>query len=220
VSKGKEFRPRRRRGFDDDFEAPRGFVRPESRPRQEGFSPAPQAPTSSAPPVKAVVKWFKPDKGFGFVELADGRGDAFLHVSALQAAGHDAVGPGATLEVQVSQGQKGLQVAAVQAVDLSTQGAAPAPRPGGGGDRGGGSRRPPVDTANAVGVTGRVKWFNAEKGFGFIACDDGQRDVFVHISTLRSSGIETLSEGQEVQLKVMETPKGREALSLQLANAG
>jgi CspA family cold shock protein len=165
------------------------------------------------PGVKAVVKWFKPDKGFGFIELADGRGDAFLHVSALQAAGHDAVGPGATLEVQVGQGQKGLQVTSVISVDSSTAGAAaprtsPPPRQ---------RERGPVDDSNAVGVTGRVKWFNAEKGFGFVACDDGQRDVFVHISTLRSAGLETLSEGQAVQLRVLETPKGREALSLQLA---
>jgi len=159
--------------------------------------------------VKAVVKWFKQEKGFGFVELADGRGDAFLHVSALQGAGHDTVQPGATLEVQVGQGQKGLQVTAVSSVDNSTAGAAkpgPAPRP-----------RGPVDESNAVGVTGRVKWFNPEKGFGFVACDDGQRDVFVHISTIRSAGLETLTEGQAVQLKVLETPKGREALSLQLA---
>ena len=76
--------------------------------------------TSSAPsaaPVDAIVKWFKADKGFGFVELADGAGDAFLHINALQSAGHELVPPGSKLKVVVGQGMKGAQVTRVVEVD-------------------------------------------------------------------------------------------------------
>ena len=52
----------------------------------------------SGPTVDAVVKWFKADKGYGFVELADGQGDAFLHANALHASGHESVPAGAKLQ--------------------------------------------------------------------------------------------------------------------------
>ena len=74
---------------------------------------------SGAPPVDAVVKWFKADKGYGFVELAGGAGDAFLHANALHAAGHDAVPAGAKLRVQVGAGAKGAQVTRVLEVDAA-----------------------------------------------------------------------------------------------------
>jgi len=65
------------------------------------------------------VKWFKADKGYGFVELAGGAGDAFLHANALHAAGHDAVPAGAKLRVQVGAGAKGAQVTRVLEVDAA-----------------------------------------------------------------------------------------------------
>ena len=74
---------------------------------------------SSAPAVDAVVKWFKADKGYGFVELAGGQGDAFLHANALHASGHDTVPAGAKLRVQVGAGAKGAQVTRVLEVDAS-----------------------------------------------------------------------------------------------------
>ena len=54
------------------------------------------------------------------------------------------------------------------------------------------------------------------KGFGFVASDDGGKDVFVHISVLRPAGIMQLAEGQAVQMRVVDTPKGREAISIAL----
>ena len=63
-------------------------------------------------------------------------------------------------------------------------------------------------------ATGTVKWFNTDKGFGFIAPEGGGKDVFVHISVLSRSGIAGLAEGQQVSMRVVETPKGREALSI------
>ncbi len=82
---------------------------------------------------------------------------------------------------------------------------------------GGGFARAPRDLSNAIEMSGIVKWFNTEKGFGFIAPEGGGKDVFVHISVLGRSGITGLAEGQQVSMRVVETPKGREAVSISLA---
>ncbi len=109
----------RRRGFDDD----NFYGNTPSPPVFPSFSTP-----SSTPSLKAAVKWYNPEKGFGFVELADGTGDVFLHANALQASGFQQVSPGATLEVRVGQGQKGRQVEQVISVDESTASAAPPSR--------------------------------------------------------------------------------------------
>lgn len=173
------------------------------------------AAPSSGPSIDAVVKWFKGDKGFGFVELSNGSGDAFLHIGALQAAGYDSVPPGAKLKVQVTNSVKGAQVARVLEVD--TAGAAErAPQPRASfGDSPRAPRRAP-DPSTAVSVTGTVKWFDDNKGFGFVQSNDGGKDVFVHISILGPAGIQHLAEGQAVNMRVVDTPKGREALSISL----
>ncbi|MGB8020839.1 MAG: cold-shock protein [Candidatus Nanopelagicales bacterium] len=58
---------------------------------------------------------------------------------------------------------------------------------------------------------GTVKWFNAEKGYGFIAPDDGSADVFVHYSAIQSSGYRTLEEEQRVEFEVTQGQKGPQA---------
>ena len=60
-------------------------------------------------------------------------------------------------------------------------------------------------------ATGTVKWFNAEKGFGFIAPDDGSADVFAHYSAIASSGYRSLDENQKVEFEVTQGPKGPQA---------
>ena len=59
-------------------------------------------------------------------------------------------------------------------------------------------------------VHGTVKWFNADKGYGFIAVE-GQEDVFVHWSKIKTDGYKTLDDGQVVEFDVVDGPKGREA---------
>ena len=212
----------RRREFDDDFGGGGG-----GRDyggggggygggRDYGSAPRHSAPPApSGPPVQAVVKWFRGDRGFGFVELADGGGDAFLHASVLGRIGVQQVETGETLEVRVAPGQRGPQVTEVLSVDSST--AAPArpragPRPGGGG--GGYEQAPLVASSQEQGT---VKWYNSTKGFGFIVRDGGGKDVFVHASALQRAGLSNLNEGQRVVVDIAEGRKGPEAVSIQLA---
>ena len=67
--------------------------------------------------ITATVKWFNPTKGFGFVQPSDGSGDAFLHVSVIERAGHSSLPEGATIICDLSAGQKGSQVAEVHSVE-------------------------------------------------------------------------------------------------------
>ncbi|MDX6022582.1 cold shock domain-containing protein [Scandinavium sp. V105_16] len=63
-------------------------------------------------------------------------------------------------------------------------------------------------------MTGLVKWFNAEKGFGFITPKDGSKDVFVHFSAIQSNDFRTLYENQEVEFSVEAGPKGPSAVNV------
>jgi CspA family cold shock protein len=156
---------------------------------------------------QATVKWFNAEKGFGFVEVAEGGGDAFLHVSVLERAGAKLVEPGATLRVRTGPGQKGLQVTEV--LEITAGGSPPAvkshSRP-----------RDPVSPLDGEGeeIQGAVKWYDPAKGFGFVAPADGGKDVFVHATALERSGMRTLSDGQRVRMRVVQGRKGPEVLTL------
>jgi CspA family cold shock protein len=202
-NKDRDFRPPRRRDFADDDQPPS---------RNFGYAPpaGPQFDSPSGPTVQATVRWYNPDKGFGFVELANGSGDAFLHVSVVERGGHGSVAPGATLEVRAGPGPKGQQVTEILSVDASTalQEQPRRPRP----ER---ADYPQADRAT-VEELGTVKWYNASKGFGFIAADQGGKDIFVHASALQRAGIMGLAEGQRVAVDMATGQKGPEAVSLRL----
>ena len=64
-------------------------------------------------------------------------------------------------------------------------------------------------------ISGKVKWFNGTKGFGFIAREDNEKDVFVHVSALKNSGMDRLNEGEDLTFEVEQGPKGPNAVNLQ-----
>jgi len=163
--------------------------------------------SDAAPGVEAdvTVKWFDPNKGFGFVALSDGSGDAFLHVRQVEAAGFSSVEPGTPLKVVLGSGQKGQQVNSIIEVgEAPAQPAYSAPRP---------RTAPRFEQASGPSEvkSGAVKWYDATKGFGFVQVDGGGRDIFVHASALRRSGLETLLDGQRVEMEVVTGKKGLEA---------
>jgi CspA family cold shock protein len=206
----------RRRGFDDD-----NFFgnTPPPPPSFSGFGSA-----SSAPEAKATVKWYNSEKGFGFVEMADGSGDVFLHANSLQNAGFQAVSPGSILQIRVGQGRQVDQVISV----IEGTGEAPQSSRGGFGAGGGGGGgfdrprpagpRPPRQQSSgpAVEMVGIVKWYNSTKGFGFISPQSGGKDVFVHATALEQAGLPPLQEGQSVRMNVVQGAKGPEVSSISI----
>jgi cold shock protein len=208
MGRGRDFRGggtgRGRRTTDED----QGY--PDPPPFQATNSPVrPQAGDGTS--IAAIAKWFNPEKGFGFIEIADGLGDAFLSVKALLAFGRDAVSPGAKLSVFVGQGKKGRQVTKIVAIDdsgtatASPYSASSTSRP----------IRVEANLSEAKEVFGKVKWFSAEKGMGLVEAEDGGKDVFIHVSVVKKARLADLLEGQRISMRVTETAKGRQAVSLE-----
>jgi len=158
--------------------------------------------------ISGTVKWFNAVKGYGFVTPLEGPGDVFLHLSALRQSGHEVVEPGTTIICEAVQGPKGLQAVRVIEVDTSTAVQAPA-------------YSPPVGEFSAMDVGDEaldvtVKWFNAEKGYGFVTEGPEAQDIFVHIKTLRVVGIEDLKPGQTMRVRVGKGPKGPQVAEIEV----
>jgi cold shock protein len=184
--------------------------RPTTTRPSDSLSISAPRPTSTqgSEPVEASVKWFNADKGYGFVTVVGGS-DAFLPARALEAAGHSSVPDGARLKVRIGQGPKGPEVIDVDASTAQVTSRAersPAHRPS--------SQR--AGSGPTEECLGSVKWFNVEKGFGFVAQDRGGKDVFVHATTLDRSGLSELPEGRRVRMQISQGQKGPEARSIEL----
>ena len=148
---------------------------------------------------KGIVKFFNPQKGFGFIVRDDGGEDVFVHISAVEQAGMTDLADGQPLEFTlVDRGGR------VSATDLKIDGEPLA------------VERAPRETGPQRQLTGEkaqgtVKFFNAMKGFGFIARDDGQPDAFVHISAVERAGLPTINEGDRFEFDIEVDRRGKYA---------
>jgi len=144
---------------------------------------------------KGVVKFFNPQKGFGFIVRDDGGEDVFVHISAVEQAGLADLADGQPLEFTlVDRGGR------ISATNLRIDGEPMAVER---------AERAPERKLTGEKATGVVKFFNAMKGFGFIQRDDGQPDAFVHISAVERAGMPTLNEGDRLEFEIEVDRRGK-----------
>ena len=146
---------------------------------------------------KGVVKFFNPQKGFGFIVRDDGGEDVFVHISAVEQAGLSDLADGQPLEFTLVD--RGGRISAtnlrIDGEPMAVERAAAAPQRQLTGEK----------------ATGVVKFFNSMKGFGFIQRDDGQPDAFVHISAVERAGMPTLNEGDRLEFEIEVDRRGKYA---------
>jgi len=162
--------------------------------------------------ISGHVKWYDAVKGYGFVVPDGGGSDIMVHASCVRAYGKVALTEGSRISVIAAQGQRGLN--AVEIVDLED--AEPVEAAMGFAE----SSRPTefLGTGVETGplVPARVKWFDKQKGFGFVNVFGRAEDVFVHMETVRRCGFQDLASGEGMAVRTFRGPRGMMVAELKL----
>ncbi len=173
-------------------------------PRLEGSTQRGEATTPEVFEASGSVKWFDPSKGYGFIAPDEELPDILLHVTCLRRGGFQTAYEGARVVCEAVRTPKGLQAIDIRSMDDST-----ATRPSQLPQRTHVVVVPESNWERAV-----VKWFNRQRGFGFLTLDPQTPDVFVHMETLRRFGFTELRPSQTVLVRYGRGPNGLIAAEL------
>ncbi|MEM9138817.1 MAG: cold shock domain-containing protein [Pseudomonadota bacterium] len=162
--------------------------------------------------VAGHVKWYDAVKGYGFVVPETGAADVMVHASCVRAFGKVALTEGAHVNLVATAGPRGLQ--AVRLLDVVEPDASQLV-PGFAEDT------RPTEFLGEVVEAGpfepaRVKWFDKQKGFGFVNVFGNPEDVFVHMETVRRCGFQDLSSGEGMAVRTFRGPRGLMVAELRL----
>jgi CspA family cold shock protein len=154
--------------------------------------------------IEASVKWYLPEKGYGFLIQDHTLKDIMIHFSTLDAVKCPYIKEGDRVVCEIGPGRRGLHVLRVIEVKLGS----PEPRSFASFAN---ARSTSFDPETLEEIEGVVKWFKSEKGYGFICPKDQGREIFFHISVIRAAGYNFLSPGVRVSIKFSSSERGREA---------
>ena len=162
-------------------------------------------------PIKGRVKWFDTTRGFGFLVCDDVDGDVLLHFSVLREHGRRSVPEGALIECVPVKRDRGLQAQRVLSIDLSTSLHSSPTWPASPRRR---QEREALQEVAGEFQLVEVKWFNQISGYGFVNRSDNDEDIFVHMETVRQSGLRELQAGQTLEARIAQGPRGLTAIEL------